>query len=357
MTQETAPHILVVDDEHFIRDAMQLYFESNGFRVTTAQSGEEALAVFGRTTEPIDIAILDLIMPGTHGIDLLKTLKAENPDVGVIIATGCGSMNNAIEALRYGACDYITKPIVDFDEDLLRAVQKALHARRRQASSGGLARGLKDAGLEASSPSAEAPRTAADRKLQVFDGLNQLLARHEGQQVSPGFLEDVWSFLKTCFGIDAALVVHHGPTDEWECLASQGFNPVPTPRDLWHCQVAHSVPSLDGGLTSVSAAGMYLHGAPAGAPQRRGAEWTELIQLPLCLAGDRDVLLLLFFRKRSGIEPKESPLALVSAALSFLLSRDRTLTALGLAAQSALAARAWETNEATALHCSHSRGP
>lgn len=125
-------HVLVVDDEAFIRNAFKLYLETHGFLVSSAAGGEQALEVFRDETRPVDLILLDLVMPGFQGLELLRQFKAEHSLVEVIIATGCGSMNSAIEALRLGAFDYITKPIVDFDRDLLTVVEKALANRQHK---------------------------------------------------------------------------------------------------------------------------------------------------------------------------------------------------------------------------------
>ena len=123
-------HILIVDDEEFIRTSFQLYFETLGFSVSTADGGKSALELFRERSQSIDVVLLDLVMPGIHGIEILRNLKVIDSSVEVIIATGCGNMNTAIQALRYGAYDYITKPIVNFEEDLLKVVQEALASRR-----------------------------------------------------------------------------------------------------------------------------------------------------------------------------------------------------------------------------------
>ena len=112
--QREHPHILLVDDEAFIRDALELYFESNGFEVSTAGDGSEALKIFSEQAGSIDLVLLDLVMPGMHGLEVLRELKKTDPSAQIIIATGCNSMDNAFEALRLGAIDYITKPILDF---------------------------------------------------------------------------------------------------------------------------------------------------------------------------------------------------------------------------------------------------
>ena len=128
----TSAHILVVDDELFIRNAFKLYLETCGYEVSTCACGESALRKLLSDDSTIDLVLLDLVMPGLHGLDLLRKIKNSDPSVEVIIATGCGSMSSAIEALRLGAFDYITKPIIDFDRDLLTVIDRALTRRRER---------------------------------------------------------------------------------------------------------------------------------------------------------------------------------------------------------------------------------
>lgn len=123
------PSILIVDDEFVIRNAFQIYFETVGWNVALARDGEEAIVRFRERPSLLDVVLLDLSMPGLHGIEVLRRLKELDHSVEVVIATGCGNMTLAIEALRHGAFDFVTKPIVDLDHDLLRVAQAAL-ARR-----------------------------------------------------------------------------------------------------------------------------------------------------------------------------------------------------------------------------------
>lgn len=131
-SNQSPRHVLVVDDEPFVRNAFKLYLETHGFTVSSAAGGDRALEIFSDRKHPVDLILLDLVLPGFQGLELLRQFKAESSLVEVIIATGCGNMNSAIEALRLGAFDYITKPIVDFDRDLLSVVKKALANRQRR---------------------------------------------------------------------------------------------------------------------------------------------------------------------------------------------------------------------------------
>jgi len=101
-------NILLVDDDKEFRDEFSdLLYD---YRVIQAADGEEALAVLSRPNE-IDVVILDVIMPGLKGTDVLKRIKSEYPDLGVVILTGHGSKATVIEALKGRADDYIEKPV------------------------------------------------------------------------------------------------------------------------------------------------------------------------------------------------------------------------------------------------------
>jgi PAS domain S-box-containing protein len=103
--------LLLVDDEEGIRKVLGISLMDMGYEVLTAPSGEEALSVF-RTHAP-PIVLTDIKMPGMDGIQLLKALKAENPETEVIMITGHGDMDLAIKSLKLDATDFVTKPIHD----------------------------------------------------------------------------------------------------------------------------------------------------------------------------------------------------------------------------------------------------
>ncbi|OGP65853.1 MAG: hypothetical protein A2170_02395 [Deltaproteobacteria bacterium RBG_13_53_10] len=113
--------VLIADDEEDIRDLLGFLLEDLGFEVIKAGDGNSAFSLF-QEVRP-SIVLTDIKMPGMDGIQLLKKLKADEPDVEVIMISGHGDMSLAIESLKYEAADFITKPI---DDTLLsHALQKA----------------------------------------------------------------------------------------------------------------------------------------------------------------------------------------------------------------------------------------
>lgn len=101
--------ILLVDDEEGIRKVLSISLTDSGYKVLTAANGDEALKIFKKDKPPI--VLTDIKMPGIDGITLLKEIKKARPDTEVIMITGHGQMDLAIESLQYEAVDFVTKPI------------------------------------------------------------------------------------------------------------------------------------------------------------------------------------------------------------------------------------------------------
>ncbi|MFH1655498.1 MAG: sigma-54 dependent transcriptional regulator [Candidatus Omnitrophota bacterium] len=104
-------HILVVDDEPLVRRSLSEFLTLQGYTVSNASNGKEALDLLKSYTA--NIVISDIKMSKMSGLELLKRLKTDYPDIPVIMITGYGSIENAVEAIKQGAYDYITKPIID----------------------------------------------------------------------------------------------------------------------------------------------------------------------------------------------------------------------------------------------------
>ena len=116
--------ILVVDDEETVRNLLQRILEKAGYQVTTAANGKEAL--YKVSLEEIEVVLLDIKMPDMSGIEVLSKLTVDSPDTCVIMVTSVIDMETAIETMKLGTYDYITKP---FDRD--EVVQKVLGAIER----------------------------------------------------------------------------------------------------------------------------------------------------------------------------------------------------------------------------------
>ena len=101
--------ILFVDDSFSAREPMELHLQASGHQVTGVDDGETALAVL--EGESFDLIITDIRMPKIDGLELLARVKSSDPDQDVIIITGHGDMKSSVEALRYGAANYLMKPV------------------------------------------------------------------------------------------------------------------------------------------------------------------------------------------------------------------------------------------------------
>jgi PAS domain S-box-containing protein len=116
--------ILIIDDEESTRELLKLSLESDSYKVCTAEDGIKGLAVY-ETVQP-DIVLTDIKMPGMDGIEVLRRLKQLNPEVEVVVITGHGEMELAIQALQLEASDFINKPISD------QALSVALHRAKEK---------------------------------------------------------------------------------------------------------------------------------------------------------------------------------------------------------------------------------
>src|SRR6185295_5919630 len=100
------PAVLVVDDDDSFRSLVADRLTRTGHRVAAAPEGETALTLL----EGVEVAVVDLLMPGMDGLTLLKKIRSTNADIGVIMLTGHGTIDNAVEAMKVGAADYLQKP-------------------------------------------------------------------------------------------------------------------------------------------------------------------------------------------------------------------------------------------------------
>ncbi len=120
----TRKKVLIVDDEYLIRYAMRKLIEYEGYSAFTAGCGDDAFRLFNEQNP--DIVILDIHLPDTNGLALLKTLKEISPSVTVIMATGCPDAQGSVEAMKMGALAYLEKPFsIDTLKTLMRGTKHA----------------------------------------------------------------------------------------------------------------------------------------------------------------------------------------------------------------------------------------
>lgn len=137
--------MLVVEDEAFQREMLRDFLTREGHRVTKAESGEKALQLLESSL--FDLILLDFRMPGMNGLDLLRQIKLINPEIEVVIMTAYGTIETAVEAMKAGARDYLTKPI-DFEE-LCILIERVAEHRTLVRENRMLRRELKAKGVSA----------------------------------------------------------------------------------------------------------------------------------------------------------------------------------------------------------------
>lgn len=118
--------ILVVDDEESIRDILCRKLQSQGYNCIVALDGKDAL--WKAFMQDFDLVIMDIKMPGMSGMEVLPKMVTDHPDTGVIMLTAISDIQTAVEAMKIGAYDYLTKPF-NLD-DLIMRVERALERRR-----------------------------------------------------------------------------------------------------------------------------------------------------------------------------------------------------------------------------------
>ena len=123
-------NILVIDDEQIMRDGCSRILSKDGWSVICAENGEQGLEEIQSHPEKIDVILLDLMMPGMSGMEVLDQVRAIDPNLLVIVITGYATVESAVEAMKKGAYDFIPKP---FTPDQLRiVVRRALERRALQ---------------------------------------------------------------------------------------------------------------------------------------------------------------------------------------------------------------------------------
>ena len=128
------PSILLIDDDDSLRRVMEFSLAESGYRVQTAASGEEGIRLFEK--DSFDAVITDITMPGMNGMEVLAKIRHQDARLPVVIITAYGTIESAVEAMKQGAFDYITKP---FNRDELRlTLDRALTMRRLEEENVGL---------------------------------------------------------------------------------------------------------------------------------------------------------------------------------------------------------------------------
>lgn len=199
-TATISPHVLVVEDEQKTRESVAEGLQLESWRVTTAASGDEALALLDRG--PFDLLILDWMLPGRDGLDLLRQIRARGLQLPALLLTARRSLDDRVAGLEGGADDYLPKPFA-FAELLARS--RAL--LRRPVLSQGAALVCGDLQLDPRTRSArragqEIPLTPREADILEY------LIRYQGQNVTREMLErDVWKQSRRFTSLDNVIDV------------------------------------------------------------------------------------------------------------------------------------------------------
>jgi DNA-binding NtrC family response regulator len=133
--QTQKARVLIVDDDPIVSESLADFLKSEGHEITTSLNAKEAMEVLtkerrgaaGNPEQPFDVVICDVALPGTSGMELLRDIGKRRLGIAVIMLTGYGTVESAVDALRLGACDYLTKPVVD--QELRLSLERAVRQR------------------------------------------------------------------------------------------------------------------------------------------------------------------------------------------------------------------------------------
>ena len=125
------PNILVMEDERIVAKGLEMVLAEEGYDVDLAYTGAEALKQF--SLKPIDLLIADLRLPDIDGMDVIRTVKARKPETEVVVITGYSSVTSAVDAMKIGVFDYLSKPFTE--REIKVAVDGALKKLKEAGSS------------------------------------------------------------------------------------------------------------------------------------------------------------------------------------------------------------------------------
>ena len=214
--------ILVVEDERSLADFMSRALSAEGHTVQVAHDGLAGQSI--ALNEDVALVVLDVMLPGKSGLDVLRSIRSEKPSLSVILLTARGSIEDKVEGLDLGADDYITKPF-SFDELLARV--RAQLRDPGQASSSELVVG--DVTLELRTRRVTRAEREVELSAREFDLLAYLM-RHPGQVLSRGqILDAIWG---AEFDPDTKVVEVYVSSIRRKLAADDGPSPIETVRNV-----------------------------------------------------------------------------------------------------------------------------
>ena len=195
MTSADRPHVLVVDDDRAVRESLRRSLEFNGYAVSLAGDGAEALASIAG--KPPDALVMDLMMPRLDGIEATRALRTAGNDLPILVLTARDSVGDRVEGLDAGADDYLTKPFA-LEELLarLRALLRRVHPRAGEGGDDLDEEVLSFSDLSLNTATREVRRGARSIELTrtEFTLLEMFLRRPRRVLDRSFILEDVWGY-------------------------------------------------------------------------------------------------------------------------------------------------------------------
>ncbi len=182
-------HLLIAEDEPEIRQGLQDFFEMNGYRVTTASDGEEALAV-AQDGHHFHMALLDVMMPKKNGFDVLRGMRAQGIELPVVMLTARGGQDDVLQGFGLGVDDYVVKP---FNADVLAARVRAILSRRLPPSEKPMdVHHIGDLEVNFSSHEAFRGDEPVELTMQEYDLLRYMIVNKGRTLTREQILQDVW---------------------------------------------------------------------------------------------------------------------------------------------------------------------
>jgi DNA-binding response OmpR family regulator len=202
MKPESDPaRVLVVEDEHKVASALKEGLEGEGYEVTVEHTGEAAL--WRLKTDPFDVVLLDLLLPGRDGLQVLTTLRDQGFQTPVLVLTARDTLDDRVTGLNRGADDYLVKPFA-----FVEVVARIRALLRRGGSTGATRLGIGDLEMDLVTRKVTRGGRKIELTLREFELLEYLL-RYESQVVSRDTLaRDVWHEATRTTSLDNVVDVH-----------------------------------------------------------------------------------------------------------------------------------------------------
>ena len=185
--------LLTIDDETGLRHGIRDYFEDSGFTVFEAENGRIGLEIF-RAKKP-DVVLVDLRMPEVDGLEVIRTMNHEAPETPVVVVSGTGMLADAIEAIRQGAWDYVTKPIPDMLA-LEHIVERVLERARLLAENKRYQEDLEKL-VEQKTADLQASMKKLTERGEAFEHLAKILVGLSGDDISFRIIKACAAIFKT----------------------------------------------------------------------------------------------------------------------------------------------------------------